>query len=75
MSAAYIETLKTPYRTPGPKKKELEFTSANKMREALGMRLVKQGNRDCLDCDLEFFSFDLVNQKCCDYCRQLNKEE
>lgn len=73
-AAAYVEANRGPLRNVSIKKKEAEFTAANTMRKGLNMRLVVQGDRECLSCTRVFLSPDLVNQKCCDYCRSQNKE-
>ncbi len=47
-----------------------DFRKIDKIREGFGLRLIKQGKRECLKCDKKFFSEDLAAEKCCTDCRK-----
>lgn len=51
------------------------YKKLNKYRKSLGMRLIKQGERDCLNCEALFYSQDLAKIKMCTVCRRIKNHE
>lgn len=41
-----------------------------RLRARIGLPQIKKGRRNCLGCDKKFYSQDLINEKCCEYCRR-----
>lgn len=52
-----------------------DFLKINNMRKSMSLQPIRRGFRECLKCEDQFYSYDLINQKCCDKCRHEKDEE
>ena len=51
-----------------------ELDKINSARRYVGLPDLKIGETKCLKCNKKFYSYDMVNQRMCHQCRNLNKK-